>query len=63
MATLGDSHDQLQQVADFDADVKADLLWWNTVAGDVWIWRMNGADVLSEHYVGIVGDLGYQVVR
>ena len=61
VGTVADATYQLQQVADFDADLKADLLWWNTVAGDVWIWRLDGADVLSEHYVGLVANTNYRI--
>lgn len=61
VGTVADPSYQVQQIADFDADMKADLLWWNSVAGDVWIWRLDGADVLSEHYVGLVANTDYRI--
>jgi len=60
--TVADTAYQIQQVADFDGDGKADLLWWNASAGDVWIWRMNGVAVESEHYVGTVPDTNYRIM-
>ncbi|HPK70420.1 MAG TPA: carboxypeptidase regulatory-like domain-containing protein [Vicinamibacterales bacterium] len=61
VGTVADQNYQVQQIADFDADMKADLLWWNSVAGDVWIWRLDGADVLSEHCVGVVANTDYRI--
>jgi len=61
VGTVADATYQIQAVADFDADQKADLLWWNSLGGDVWIWRMNGAGVVSEHYVGLVSDTHYRI--
>jgi len=58
---VADATYQLQQVADFDTDLKADLLWWNTVAGDVWTWRVDGAGTSSEHFVGVVADTNYRI--
>jgi hypothetical protein len=59
--TVADTRYQIQQVADFDGNGKADLLWWNAVHGDVWIWPMNGTTVLSETYVGTVPDTQYRI--
>ncbi len=62
VGTVADATYQIQQVADFDADGKADLLWWNSAHGDVWVWLMNGAAAPSPHYVGIVPDTTYHVL-
>jgi len=35
----------IRGVGDFDGDGKADILWHNTVTGDVNIWFMNGAQI------------------
>ncbi len=53
---------QIQQVADFDGDRKADLLWWNNVSGEVWIWQMDGTSVASKHFVGVVPETNYRVM-
>ena len=62
VGTVADTHYQIQQVADFDGNGKADLLWWNAVQGDVWIWPMDGTTVLAETYVGAVPDTNYRIV-
>jgi hypothetical protein len=61
VGTVADTTYQIQQVADFDGNGKADLLWWNAVQGDVWIWPMNGTTVLAETYVGTVPDTHYRI--
>jgi hypothetical protein len=39
---------QAQQVSDFDADGKADILWRHAVSGDNVIWLMNGTVLKPE---------------
>ena len=62
VGTVPDTTYQIQQVADFDGNGNADLLWWNTVQGDAWIWPMDGTIVLSESYVGVVPDTNYRIM-
>jgi kumamolisin len=40
---------------DFNGDGKQDILWRNTQTGEVDIWFMNGASVVSKAYVATVG--------
>jgi hypothetical protein len=40
---------------DFNGDGKADILWDNTVTGDVAIWKMNGASISDSTVVANVG--------
>ena len=41
-------------VGDFNGDGKADILWQNTISGEVYIWFMNGSTIASQAAVGIV---------
>ena len=47
---------------DYDDDGQPDILRHHATAGDVWVWLMDGAARVSEHYVGTVPDTGYQIV-
>src|SRR5260370_3988064 len=40
---------------DFNGDGKQDILWRNTQTGEVDIWFMSGASVISKASVGVVG--------
>jgi hypothetical protein len=40
---------------DFNGDGKQDILWRNTQTGEVDIWFMNGASVISKANVGVLG--------
>jgi kumamolisin len=40
---------------DFNGDGKQDILWRNTQTGEVDIWFISGASVVSQAYVGILG--------
>jgi len=46
---------QLQGVADFSANGKADLLWRNTGSNDLQLWAGNGAGGFMNEDLGIVG--------
>ncbi len=46
---------------DFNGDGRADLLWQNRSSGQVGIWLMNGATVLSSPRGPVVGDLNWQI--
>jgi len=61
VGTVSGTTYQIQQVADFDGNGKADILWWNTERAEVWIWPMNGAAVVEENYVGTVADTNYRI--
>jgi hypothetical protein len=41
----------LAQVADFDLDGKADLLWHNRRAGDLYVWFLDGTVVTGGSYL------------
>jgi kumamolisin len=45
----------LSYSGDFNGDGKQDILWRNTQTGEVDIWFMSGASVVSQAYVGTVG--------
>jgi len=62
VGTVADAAYQIQQVADFDADGKADILWWNAAHGDLWIWPMHGAVLQSPQYAGTVADTNYRIM-
>jgi hypothetical protein len=49
-------------VADHTGDGKADILWWHTTRGEVWLWQMNATTLVSQSYVGVVPDTGYRIV-
>ena len=59
VATVDVSYD-IVGTGDFDGDGKADILWRNPTLGDLWLWRMNGAEVLGQTYIDTV-DLGYTI--
>jgi hypothetical protein len=61
LGTTTDAAFQVQTVADFDGDTKADLLWRHAVQGDMWLWRMNGTTKLGDTYVATV-NASYQIV-
>jgi len=58
----GDLGYQIVGVADHTGDGKADILWWHNGRGEVWLWPMNGAALVSQSYVGAVPDTGYRIV-
>jgi hypothetical protein len=51
----------LSYSGDFNGDGKQDILWRNTQTGEVDIWFMDGASVVSKAYVATVG-LDWQIV-
>jgi hypothetical protein len=49
------------RVLDFGGDAKADLLWYNTATGQVYLWTMNGGAATAFGSVTTVGDLNWKV--
>jgi len=37
--------------------------WRHATRGEVWGWLMNGSVRLSQHHVGSVPEVGYQIVK
>lgn len=52
---------QIEGVADFDGNAKADILWRHAVTGLVAIWFMDGSQIASLGYPGTVDDLNWQI--
>ena len=54
---------QIQQIGDYDADGKSDILWRHD-SGQIYIWEMNGLVVKSEGgvaHAGVPNDWHIQV--
>ncbi|MGI0492532.1 FG-GAP repeat domain-containing protein, partial [Alkalinema pantanalense CENA528] len=49
---------QVKGVADIDLDGKADVVWHNPTSGDVYLWKMDGANRVSDKLLaqGLVGN-------
>ena len=65
LATIGTDW-VIQGVADFNGDGKADILWRNvnpsaSDAGKLYLWMMDGPQVVGQGYTGQQADLGWQV--
>ncbi|MBF0497885.1 MAG: VCBS repeat-containing protein [Deltaproteobacteria bacterium] len=45
---------------DFNGDGKADVLWRNTITGEVYMWLMNGMSISSQGSVATVSDLNWK---
>ena len=61
VGTVPDTGYQIEGVADFDGNGKADLLWWHATRGEVWMWTMNGTTREAETWVGTVPDTNYRI--
>jgi hypothetical protein len=44
----------IAKIGDYNGDGKADILWRNTLSGDVYLWLMNGTTLLSAQSLGNV---------
>jgi hypothetical protein len=40
--------------SDFNGDGKADILWRNSSAGEVYLWLMNGTTIASQGSLGLI---------
>jgi len=60
---VSDPNWQIKSAGDFNGDGQTDILWQYTVSGDIAIWFMNGATIASVSYVGVVSDLGWQIMN
>ena len=47
---------------DYDGDGKSDILWQNTVSGEVSYWQMNGAMLTSDSSIATLGNLDWTIV-
>ena len=47
VTTVGELGYQIVGVADHTGDGKADILWHHATRGEVWLWPMNGATLVS----------------
>jgi hypothetical protein len=47
--------------ADFDGDLKSDILWRHVTLGEMWLWPMNGAARMGETYLGTVADTDWEI--
>lgn len=54
---------QIVAAADFNADGKADLLWYNTTTGQVWMVRMNGFVQVADQSVYQEWDLAWGILN
>ncbi len=48
-------------MADFNGDMKSDLLWRNSRTGEVQLWLMDGLNPINNISLGTVPDLGWQI--
>ena len=50
-----------RSAADFNGDLKSDIVWRHTTRGDVWLWPMDGAVRTTEMHVGTVADTNWEI--
>ena len=63
-ASLTNTQWKIRGAADVDADGMTDLLWQNTVTGELAVWFMNGSAQRTSGVPipGVVGDTGWRIV-
>jgi hypothetical protein len=61
MVSVPDQSWQVASVADFNGDRKADILWYNSASGEVYLWLMNGAERLNAFTLNTVPDLNWKI--
>jgi hypothetical protein len=54
---------QVRQLADFNGDGKADILWRETASGSSYLWLMNGATAVGAGYTASQADNSWVVQR
>jgi alpha-tubulin suppressor-like RCC1 family protein len=47
--------------SDLTGDGQSDLVWRHAMAGQVWLWPMNGATRVAETHAGTVSDTGFEI--
>lgn len=45
---------KIQAVADFDNDLKADILWRHAITGELSLWQINGTTSVSKNLLGLI---------
>src|SRR5258708_28422886 len=61
LATVTDLNWRIAGSGDFDGDGKSDILWRHGATGEISIWFMNGATILSAPVFGAVTDLNWSI--
>jgi hypothetical protein len=61
LVTVPDLKWEIAAVADFNGDNKADILWYNSATGEVYVWLMNGGSRSSAFTLNTVPDLNWQI--
>ena len=62
--TPADKNWRLAAIGDYNADRRVDLLWQNSATGELAVWLMNGATILSGTALnpGVVADTNWKIV-
>ena len=53
----------IERIADFNGDGKADILWRNSGTGQVYVWQMDGTAIGVEGIPIIVDDLNWGIQK
>ena len=52
---------QIESLADLDGDGKADILWRHGTTGQLFLWLMDGINIIGYQSPGTVSDLNWQI--